>query len=507
MHLNQNDIKQLNRKGLSKENIEEQLGIFKKGIPYVKLLKAATINEGIDVISKEEATQLVHNYEQANIKVVKFTPASGAATRMFKLMHQFMEQVDSQESFDFLLAKDKYKSLHTFAKQLTKLGFYPIIETFFAEKEITIKHLNYKERAYLAFKAMLDPNQLGFSDLPKGLVTFHKYENTLETAFGEHFYEGLAYATKENELHLHFTISEEHQAKFSKAKETILTTLKSSFDINCVVHFSYQEASTDTVAVDLNNHLFRLPDGSLCFRPSGHGALIENLNKVDADVIFIKNIDNIPHQKVMAKNAFHKKVLAGYLLYLQERIFHFLNTLTSESNNEKVFEEAVHFAKTKLHLQQEITSEKELINLLNRPIRVCGMVKNEGAPGGGPFWMENANGNPSLQIVEKSQIDINDNEQNCILENSSHFNPVDLVCGVRNYLGEKFDLTQFVNHERGFITHKTVGPKEIKALEKPGLWNGAMELWNTVFVEVPSTTFNPVKAVMDLLQPAHTGEL
>lgn len=507
MQISQDDLALLTKKSIEITEVEKQITIFKRGIPYVKLLRAAIINDGIDRIPETELNNFASIYDASNAYVVKFVPASGAATRMFKLMHQFMEHVDSQESFDFLIKKDRFKELFKFAKQLPKLGLYPIIKAYLSKNDYNLKEQNYNQQAYLAFKAMLDKTQLGFADLPKGLVTFHRYTKDLETAFGEHFYEGLAYASRNGIVHLHFTISEEHQEKFDEASNRLTKKMREEYNVQFKVDYSYQETYTDTIAVDLNNQPFRLSNGSLFFRPGGHGSLIENLNKIDADLIFIKNIDNISHRNQLASNAFYKKILAGYLLLLQKTLFSYLERLENNPNDTSLFEEVVGFAKSRLHLQQKITSTKQLVNLLNRPLRVCGMVKNEGAPGGGPFWMENEENKTSLQIVEKSQIDTNDDKQNSILENSSHFNPVDIVCGVRNHKGEKFDLKKFVNHERGFITHKTVGAKEIKALEKPGLWNGGMELWNTVFVEVPSTTFSPVKAIVDLLNSSHLEKL
>lgn len=503
MQLSPQDLTQLDAKGLSKEELIKQIAIFKEGIPFVNLIKPATIGDGIQALDASTHDAYIHLYEKSNAKVIKFTPASGAATRMFKLMHQFMENVDSQESFDFLLKKDKYLSLYKFAKNMHQMGFYPLIEAYFNKTISDFSSLNYKEKAYLAFQAMLDPTQLGFADLPKGLITFHAYDGKLETAFGEHFYEAIAYACKGEKTYLHFTISEEHLEKFEETTKALQQRMRDEFQVECEVKFSFQESYTDTVAVDLNNKPFRDKEGNLFFRPGGHGSLIENLNQLEADLIFIKNIDNIPHRKLLHTNEKYKKLLAGYLLEIQAKLFGLTEELLASNGESELIERASKFAREKLRLPQEFSSKEELLSAFQKPLRVCGMVKNEGAPGGGPFWMKNAAGNTSLQIVEKSQIDLNDDEQYKMLQESSHFNPVDLVCSVKNHKGEKYDLTKFVNHKRGFITHKTVGAKEIKALEKPGLWNGGMELWNTIFVEVPSETFCPVKTIMDLGDEAH----
>ncbi|GGE13580.1 DUF4301 family protein [Psychroflexus salis] len=497
----QKDQQQLQQLGISKEKVNRYLEIFNEGIPFSEVRSAANVNEGIEAFSDEELKAFAQTYQEATqLKVVKFTPASGAATRMFKAMHQLMEQANSVEEFNSLLQKEKYAGLQKMANNLHQLPFYDAIVNAIENLE----GLKPTEQAYQAFQLMLNENGLGLDELPKGSIPFHKYNTSTASAFEEHFYEAAAYASKGGKAYLHFTISEEHQTKFENEFNEIKNRISKETKIDFEVSFSFQKKATDTLAVDLENKPFRLTNGKLLFRPGGHGALIENLNDVDADLIFIKNIDNISHRNNLEVNAFYKKALAGYLLKVQQKSFGLIEAL-QDNPSQETLEKAATFLKNSLNVDQDLNDSEKMIQHLNKPIRVCGMVKNEGEPGGGPYWMINGKGNTSLQIVEKSQIDLKNSKQASILTDATHFNPVDLVCGVRNYQGKKFNLLNYVNPNRGFITEKSLEGKTLKALELPGLWNGAMEYWNTLFVEVPSSTFCPVKSVNDLLKPLHVS--
>jgi hypothetical protein len=339
--------------------------------------------------------------------------------------------------------------------------------------------------------------------MPKGLVPFHNYKDYVSTAFEEHLVEAAAFASLDKKANVHFTVTENHLAKFKETFKIIKDRLEKATGVEFEVDYSFQKKTTDTIAVDSENQPFRVQDNEILFRPGGHGALIENLNDIDTDLIFIKNIDNVIKQEHLETISIYKKALAGELINVQERSFEILKRLDKDGFNNKILKAANNLLDEKLSVKTELKNEEDVRNVLNRPIRICGMVPNEGAPGGGPFWVKDGQGNISLQIVEGAQMDIENPEQNEIAKNATHFNPVDLVCSVKNYKGEKFDLTKFVNPDNCFITNKSKDGRNLKALELPGLWNGAMAYWNTIFVEVPIITFNPVKNVVDLLNENH----
>ncbi|MFD0963708.1 DUF4301 family protein [Pseudofulvibacter geojedonensis] len=446
--------------GKDLKKISNQIQYFKKGVEKTKLVKPALIQDGIIRIDESKSANVFNDVE--NKDIVAFIPASGAATRMFKELFLFLETG---------IAND------------TVADFFENINRFLFVNSIP-KEKKKSERELLEF--VLSSEGLNFGQLPKGLIPFHN-----KTAFEEQLKHTSLYVNK-----LHFTISENHLNNFElKLKEV---------NYQKEVSFSFQKPSTDTIAVDLENNPFE-ENGELLFRPGGHGALIENLNDIDADIVFIKNIDNVAIEKVETKNIVYKKALGGKLLELQNKVFGYLELLSNPLGPTEV-NEIIDFAKQELNIvmpEQISNLNSFLIKKLNRPIRICGMVKNEGQPGGGPFWVCDKNGDVSLQIVEGAQMDKNDPEQLKIMNQATHFNPVDIVCGVKNYKGEKFNLLEFVDEEAVFITQKSRNGKLIKALERPGLWNGAMADWITVFVEVPSHTFNPVKTVNDLLKPNH----
>jgi len=511
MELTAKDKEQLAAKGISAEKVAAQIETFKEGIPFVDLRRAAVVGDGIYRFSQKEEQELEANYTKntKDLDVLKFVPASGAASRMFKALFNFLEAYDPKdEALDVYLERTKDKDMKVFADGLEKFPFYTDIKS-----RLKIKGGIKGEEVHAFVDELLNENALNYGFYPKGLLPFHQYGTDTVTPFQEHLKEGALYASSNGESHIHFTISEQHETMFNY--ELIEVREKVSQDTHTDFHvdYSFQKSATDTIAVAMNNEPFRNADGSLLFRPGGHGALIENLNDQDADIIFIKNIDNVAVGRDANAVAQSKKILAGVLLDVQQKAFTYTKELQKDTTNTNTLNEAQQFLETKLNARlpegysrmSQINQAKVLLSKLQRPIRICGMVKNEGDPGGGPFWITNTKGELSLQIIESAQIDMDNAEQVAILKNSTHFNPVDLVCGVRNYKGEKYNLLDFVDHKQGFITEKTKDGKDLKALELPGLWNGAMAYWNTIFVEVPLVTFNPVKTVNDLLKPSHQG--
>lgn len=507
------DIKQIEKKGITVEKVKKQIELFKSGVPFVSLKEAATIGNGILKLDESQEQHFINLFEQMRnqISITKFVPASGAATRMFKFLFDFLESYKlSEESINAYINRHKAKELSVFLVGLEKLPFFEDVIHKTHKIIPNFNDLDYDEQRLEFIKTMLDTDRLNYSFSPKGLLPFHKYKSHVSTAFEEHLFEAAIYASSNKKANLHFTISEKYKHKFDEEfkyiEEDVEQKTKTSFNIS----FSYQKQATDTIAVTPENLPFR-EHGKLLFRPSGHGALLENLNALDADIIFIKNIDNVVVFKFEEQVGNYKKMLAGILLELQERVFYYLKQLKNENLNENELSEIARFLANKLNVSISNEFEKYafqykteyLIQKLNRPIRVCGMVKNEGEPGGGPFWVKGENGNISLQIVESAQIDKNNKHQKDILKSASHFNPVDLVCGIKDFEGNTFDLSNFVDHKAVFITSKSKVGKDLKALELPGLWNGSMANWNTVFVEVPLITFNPVKTVNDLLKAAH----
>ncbi|MGB0974981.1 MAG: DUF4301 family protein [Flavobacteriaceae bacterium] len=511
MKFTKQDIHQINSNGLSVEQVLSQLQYFENGIKPITLKDAATIDNGILRFDKKKREFYYNYYEnqKANYSVLKFVPASGAATRMFKFLFEFLKDFNpSKESINSYINKNKVPELALFIIGMEKLPFYSeVIEALPDHYD----NLNIDDKIVSFINTMLSEQQLNFGQLPKGLLPFHQYKNEVSTAFKEHLYEATQYASNHGNAKLHFTISEEHEHKFQQELDSIHEKITSKTNTRFDVSFSYQKHKTDTIAVKQDNTFFRDENNQLLFRPSGHGALIENLNDIDDDIIFIKNIDNVVTPKLKDDVIVYKKILAGVLLKTQQHVFDYINQLTNGSVTEQDIITIANFLSTQLNIIINPEFEKYstkyqieyLITKLNRPIRVCGMVKNEGEPGGGPFWVKSENGTVSLQIVESAQIDKKNKHQKQILKKATHFNPVDIVCGVKNYKGEKFNLLDFVDHNTAFISSKTRLGKSLKALELPGLWNGGMANWTSIFIEVPLDTFNPVKNVNDLLKPSH----
>ena len=507
------DKKQIAEKGLTLERVQRQIELFKKGVPFIELEKAATINNGILSLSDEQIDEIITSFKKKkdSLKIVSFVPASGAATRMFKFLFTFLKEYNpNQESINAYINRKNVKELSVFLVGLEKLPFFEEVVTKIHKLIPDFNKLSYDKQRYEFIRTMLVEDRLNYASFPKGLLPFHRYDDYAVTAFEEHLFEAALYSSSNKVANLHYTISERHNHKFDEEFRHIEEDVEEKTNTKLNISFSYQKHATDTIAVDKSNEPFREEDGSLMFRPSGHGALIENLNDIDSDIIFIKNIDNVVVKKYKEEVAKYKKLLAGILLEVREQAFNYEELLESRINEEQLLEIST-FMKEKMNVVLSDKFEKlsihdktvELKKKLHRPIRVCGMVKNEGEPGGGPFWVKENDGNVSLQIVESAQIDKENEEQHAILKNATHFNPVDLVCSVKNYKGEKYDLSRFIDHKTAFITMKTKTGKDVKVLERPGLWNGSMAFWNTIFVEVPLLTFNPVKTVNDLLKARH----
>ena len=503
--LTQQDLKQLAQKGISEQQIETQLGQFKTGFPFLKLEAAAAIGNGIVAPDSEKGRKYVdawQKYKAAGKRVVKFVPASGAASRMFKDMFAFVDADYDKPTTDF---EKKYFD------NIEKFAFYGELDAVCQKNngkgiKALIQEGNFKAVA----ANMLKAEGLNYGQLPKGLLLFHNYPEGPRTPMEEHLVEGALYAASNGEAHVHFTVSHEHMELFKQKVAQKADMYAKKYGIAYDITFSEQKPSTDTVAANPDGTPFRNADGSLLFRPGGHGALIENLNEIDADVIFVKNIDNVVPDRLKGDTVLWKQIIAGVLVTLQKKAFEYLELLDTGKYTHEQIEEIIRFVQQDLCCRKADIKELEDADLviylhkkLNRPMRVCGVVKNVGEPGGGPFLTYNQDGTVSLQILESSQIDKSNKEYMEMFTKGTHFNPVDLVCAVKDYKGNAFDLPKFVDPTTGFISQKSKSGKELQALELPGLWNGAMSDWSTIFVEVPLSTFNPVKTVNDLLREQH----
>ena len=499
--LTEQDLKQIAERGITESQIEKQLSQFATGFPFLRLEAAAAVGNGIIAPTDEERRSYVaawENYKQEGHQVVKFVPASGAASRMFKDLFAFADADYDVPTTDF--EKKFFSEIEHFA-------FFDELDQKCLElhgKNIValIAEGNYKA----VVKTLLQAEGLNYGQLPKGMLLFHSYADGARTPMEEHLVEGALYAASRGKSTIHFTVSGEHMDFFQKKVAERADAIAKAHGVTYDISFSVQKPSTDTIAANPDNTPFRNADGSLLFRPGGHGALIENLGEIAADVIFIKNIDNVVPDRLKQETVEWKQIIAGVLVTLQKRAHDYLRLLDNGANDEQLYEIA-HFVERDLCCRPmgQTVDADYLRRKLNRPMRVCGVVKNVGEPGGGPFLTYNADGTVSLQILESSQIDKNNAEAMRMFTQGTHFNPVDLVCAVRDYKGNAFHLPDFVDHSTGFISSKSKGGKELKALELPGLWNGAMSDWSTVFVEVPLGTFNPVKTVNDLLREQHQG--
>ena len=500
----EDDLIYIQNRGNSIDKIQQQLDFFIQGIPKINLVRSAKVGDGIWQFSEEDTTVFVNYFDKhkLNYSIEKFVPASGAATRMFKFLNEFLNDFDAEnDTINSYINKRNAKDISIFIFGLKNFPFYRELKEKTIQLYPNYYSLSSDKKYHALIKTLLSKEGLDFANKPKGILPFHVRDEKIITPIEENIFESDFFKRENQKTKIHFTITEEFQPDFEK--------ITNQFS-DCEISFSYQNQSTDTLAVNEDNTPFRIEGNKLFFRPGGHGALIDNLNALQSDIIYIKNIDNVSqnHRKVIETN---KKLLGGVLFFVQYKIFNYLKLLSNGNVTEAQINEIRDFAenKTAFPLPEEFNffqteyKIEYLIKVLNRPIRVCGMVKNEGEPGGGPFWVQDEKGRQTLQIVESSQIDLNNKSQKNIAKEATHFNPVDIVCGVKNFKGEKFDLNQFIDPKAAFITEKTKNGKSIKAFELPGLWNGAMAKWTTVFVEVPLETFNPVKTVNDLLKSSH----
>lgn len=466
--------------GLTPAALETQLKNFREGFPFLPVTRAASCGDGIRVLDAAGIEQAAARYDRAkeSLRVVKFVPASGAATRMFKDLFEFVREGRRTAVVGELLANRR------------RFAFWPELRTIVGDDADELRTVE-----------NIVAEGLRYGETPKGLVSFHRYGDEVRKAVEEHLVEGAQYAAAGGEVKIHFTVSPEHLTRFEALLAEKIPGYESRFGVKYRISFSVQDPSTDTLAVNPDCTPFRRAYGRLLFRPAGHGALIGNLGKIDADIVFVKNIDNVTTDARRGDTVLYKKALAGVLLALQERIFEYLMALEVPGAE---LEPIAAFIENELCVKLPKDYGTALLRqVLDRPIRVCGMVRNEGEPGGGPFWVTGADGLETLQIAESNQIAPEKRE---LMRLATHFNPVDLVCSFRTSKGGRFDLQEFVDPATGFISRKSDGGRELLAQELPGLWNGAMARWNTVFVEVPITTFSPVKVVTDLLRPEHQGD-
>ncbi|WP_338407385.1 DUF4301 family protein [uncultured Flavobacterium sp.] len=505
------DFVQIYEHGIPLVNIQNQLTFFKNGIFKVVLVEAAKGFKGILKLSENDFQQKANFFDanKSTLKLKKFVPASGAASRMFQFLSTFLNEFDVEnESINAYINRKEDSELSIFIVGLEKFPFYKSVNIKLKEAFPNYDELETDYKNYYFIKLLLSSGYFNFANKPKGVLPFHIYKTHIATAIEEHLYECVHYASSNGTSHLHFTVSEAHQNQFESIINTVKIKVEKELGTTINTSYSYQNKSTDTIAVDMLNNPFRDENNKLVFRPGGHGALIENLNNLDADIIFIKNIDNVI-QNHIESIALYKKALAGIMVELQQQIFKYLREI--EKTKEDKLDEIIAFAKDNLNIEiignfQKYTLENKITyikDILDRPIRVCGMVKNEGEPGGGPYWVRDSKGVVSLQIVETPQVDLTNTNQAKILADATHFNPVDLVCGIQNYKKERFNLTQFIDPNSGFIVEKNKDGTPLKGYELPGLWNGAMAKWITIFIQVPLITFSPVKTVNDLLKPAH----
>jgi hypothetical protein len=496
---------QILQQGMSLEKVEEQIENFENDFPFLKIKAPAAVGDGIKKLSDEELKHFVSTYEQqmAEKEIVKFVPASGAASRMFKDLYAYLESDNNDIS--------KNDFIQNFFVNLSSFAFYEDIDQSMKKDGTSVQQALEEKKHKLILEYLLEGKGLGYGDLPKGLLKFHIYEKENRTPVHEHFVEGAQYGVgKDNTARLHFTVSPEHQVRFEEHVKEIRPSMEEKYGTKFETSFSQQKKSTDTIAVNMDNTPFLEENGEILFRPAGHGALLENLNEIDADVVFIKNIDNVVPDRLKDPTNTYKKAIGGVLFSVQEKIFDALHQLEAKVDvnsiaaAEKVFEQELGSKFPDNYASYSPEEERDFLRQkLNRPTRVCGMVENTGEPGGGPFWILEEGGNTSLQIAETAQLNLEDEGQAQLLKASSHFNPTDLICGLKDYRGNQFDLLKYRDPKTGFNTQKSKNGKALKAQELPGLWNGSMSDWNSIFVEVPLITFNPVKTINDLLREEH----
>lgn len=505
------DLKQIGAHGLSLETINQQIENFKKGFPPSDLAANISFGNGLNSLTDQQADEAIAYYDAhlAGLEIVKFVPASGAASRMFKTLFGFLNSYKGTEAEYEKMKEDQSSgSIFTFFKQLEKFAFYTELKSEYLK--VTGVHLEedlLKRNYNQVLSVLLAEPGMNYGALPKGLLKFHQYGDYSRTPVEEHMVEGAQYAQdSKGQVKIHFTVSPEHMDKFKSHVAEITAKYESQYGVKIEVSYSIQKPSTDTIAVDMSNEPFRNDDGSLLFRPAGHGALLENLNDIKADIVFLKNIDNVVPDHLKEQTIRYKKVIAGLLLQYKaktEAALAGLGGSVSASAGESLLKELGFVPGSDYTTLAEAEKIAFLKSKLARPLRICGMVKSDGDTGGGPFWVKGKDGSVTLQVVETAQIDLKDAGQKEIFSKSTHFNPVDVVCSLKDQKGQAFDLLKHRDLDAGFITEKSQSGKDLKAQELPGLWNGSMADWNTVFVEVPAVTFNPVKSVNDLLKPQH----
>ena len=501
------DNDQLATLGISKEDLEKQVHFFQNGFPPIPILRNVSEGDGVRKISPDEMEVLMAEWDSAceHLDVQKFVPASGAASRMFKALYAFRDADNP--------SLEAHPEAKEFIERLDDFAFIDDLKVVVRKRGEELHALLSSGSYQRIVSYVLDEMGLNYGFLPKGLLKFHSYPAGSRTAAEEHLAEAAEYAVSEGRnIYIHFTVSPQHRELFAAHLEEARIPFEKKYNVRYHITFSEQDPGTNTMAVDFENKPFRLDDGEILFRPAGHGALLKNLNALDSDVVLIKNIDNVVPDRIKAKTVTYKKLLGALLARYQSKIFEYLRLLDEpDSVADQHIGEMEDFLKHTVFYQvapayngySRKDKTEALHRILNRPIRICGMVVNTGATGGGPFWVKNPDGSASLQIVETAQMDMDDPEIQQLLKGANYFNPVDLVCGLKDYKGNSFDLMKYRDDNTGIITEKSMGGRTLKALELPGLWNGSMADWLTVFMEVPEITFNPVKSVNDLLGPNH----
>jgi hypothetical protein len=512
------DLEQMKQLGITEEEARRQMAILEKGPRLVSLQRPCTPGDGIIVLNTKDQSRLLALWEETAAKgrFSVFLPASGAATRMFAFLQRIRNQLD-RVTLDKIAKKSSEMSsdrrdLQVFMESLREFAFFEPLAEVMDRAGISLPDQLNSGDYTVILDFLIEAQGLNYASLPKGLIPFHRYSDHYRTALEEHLVEAIHTLRDDKQCcRVHFTVAPENEKEVENHGREAAARYTERFGVQYELSFSLQSPATNTLAVDYKNRPFRRPDGSLLFRPGGHGALLQNLNRCQGDIVFIKNIDNVVNDDRRDLVIHHQRILAGMLVELQDAIFSYLRGLRAGSIGDQGIQEVLEFVTRHLgaSLSEDFMScsqeEKvsRLFRLLHRPLRVCGMVKHRGEPGGGPFWVEDTAGRLSLQIVENAEIDQDSSEQVVIFGASTHFSPVQIVCGLRDYMGQPFDLAQFADSEAVFVTRKTEYARELKALEFPGLWNGGMAYWNTVLVEIPEETFNPVKTINDLLRPGH----
>jgi hypothetical protein len=514
----QADLEQMEELGITEEEARRQLAILAKGQRWAAVVRPCTPGDGIATIDRQDQERFIGRWQEAADKgrLTAFVPASGAATRMFAFLQRIRNEVDevTLERTAEIIGRTSgdYREFRVFARSLEEFAFFEPLAEVMAKSGISVHEKLQLGVYHDILDFLLEPRGLNYSSLPKALIPFHRYSDHYRNAMEEHLVESVRTVRDQKQLcRVHFTMAPENQTEIEARGREAAAKYSENLGVQFELTFSIQSPATNTLAVDLENRPFRKPDGNLLFRPGGHGALLQNLNQLEGDIVLIRNIDNVVTDERSDLVVLHQRILTGMLLAVQNEIFNYLTLLSSGSFEAHGLQEVLDFVVHRLnpsvgeHLSSCGEREKaaRIFGLLNRPLRVCGMVVNRGEPGGGPFWVKDASGRLSLQVVEQAEIDRGSAEQVAVLEGSTHFSPVQIACGLRDFQGKPFDLNRFADPGAVFVSRKTEEGKELRALELPGLWNGGMAYWNTIFVEVPEETFNPVKTINDLLRPGH----